>query len=305
MPIAVACKACSAKFKAPDAAAGRRARCPKCGEPILIPAVTAPAKAAGNSDQVRAKSAAAPVAAPLPAVVASAAVVRASPEPAAQQSNTDRAERSFSAIALTAFSVASPVVRRTLSAVVRKSPSKSKAKIKPPLDDDFLSGPNDPRSTLPAVRETLPDTLTQPGQQASCPFCGESILAVAKKCKHCGETLDVALRANEETRRQVELLASQQNVGQAYPAPVNVHVNNVVSNTTIIGRDKRKGFSLLAGLLSFFIPGLGQLYRGRFFSALFWFIFTAAGYACFIIPGIVLHLLCVLSAAVRVALRAS
>ncbi len=29
-----------------------------------------------------------------------------------------------------------------------------------------------------------------------------------------------------------------------------------------------------AALLSFFIPGLGQLYNGAWFRALFWFIFT-------------------------------
>lgn len=31
-----------------------------------------------------------------------------------------------------------------------------------------------------------------------CPFCAEQILAQAKKCKHCGETIDVILRAAEQ-----------------------------------------------------------------------------------------------------------
>lgn len=42
-----------------------------------------------------------------------------------------------------------------------------------------------------------------------CPFCAEHILIRAKKCKHCGETVDVALRAAEEARRAAE---SQPNV---------------------------------------------------------------------------------------------
>jgi hypothetical protein len=36
-----------------------------------------------------------------------------------------------------------------------------------------------------------------------CPFCAEAILLEAKKCKHCGETLDAALRAAEEAARAV------------------------------------------------------------------------------------------------------
>ena len=31
-----------------------------------------------------------------------------------------------------------------------------------------------------------------------CPYCGEEILAIAKKCKHCGEFLDESLHSNNQ-----------------------------------------------------------------------------------------------------------
>jgi uncharacterized membrane protein YvbJ len=30
-----------------------------------------------------------------------------------------------------------------------------------------------------------------------CPFCAEEILSAAKKCKHCGEIVDPAMRLND------------------------------------------------------------------------------------------------------------
>ena len=38
-------------------------------------------------------------------------------------------------------------------------------------------------------------------QQVECAFCAELISARAKKCKHCGETVDVTLRSAEEALR--------------------------------------------------------------------------------------------------------
>lgn len=35
----------------------------------------------------------------------------------------------------------------------------------------------------------------------SCPFCAEQIQALAKKCKHCNELLDPALRKADEALR--------------------------------------------------------------------------------------------------------
>jgi hypothetical protein len=61
--------------------------------------------------------------------------------------------------------------------------------------------------------EQLPLAVAQPEpapaieQTSDCPFCGETIKAVAKKCKHCGETLDVTLRAAEEAQRAAYSLA--------------------------------------------------------------------------------------------------
>ncbi len=46
------------------------------------------------------------------------------------------------------------------------------------------------------VPEAFPYTPSIPkvAEQTTCPYCSESVSASAKKCKHCGEILDVALR---------------------------------------------------------------------------------------------------------------
>ncbi len=102
-----------------------------------------------------------------------------------------------------------------------------------------------------------------------CPFCRASIDADARKCRHCGETLDPLLRAGEEAARSaMRWREPSYNPG-------------------------------IAMLLSLIWPGLGQIYRGKLIRGLAWMIVVPLGYICFIIPGMVLHLLCIILAGKR------
>ena len=62
----------------------------------------------------------------------------------------------------------------------------------------------------------------------------------------------------------------------------------------VVGPPWRPG---VAALLSFLIPGTGQIYKGQVLGGLAWLVSVAVGYAMFIFPGLVLHLLCILFAA--------
>ncbi|HTR51740.1 MAG TPA: hypothetical protein VMJ10_13585 [Kofleriaceae bacterium] len=53
----------------------------------------------------------------------------------------------------------------------------------------------------------------------------------------------------------------------------------------------------VAAVLSLLVPGAGQLYVGRPLSAVSWFAVVTVGYLMLIVPGVLLHILCIASAA--------
>lgn len=92
----------------------------------------------------------------------------------------------------------------------------------------------DHSQTFEVVKASPPPTPIEvtptPQSGRDCPFCGERVMAVAKKCKHCGETLDVALRSAEEARRFSE---------QAPPGGGGGGGGAASASTTVVVRDGR------------------------------------------------------------------
>jgi len=93
-----------------------------------------------------------------------------------------------------------------------------------------------------------------------CPECGRDISSAAVSCPACGHP----------------------NLAPVYATPIEA---------------PRKWSPGVAAVLSLVIPGAGQMYKGSVGRGLLWLVVVVVGYTLFVVPGIILHLICILTAA--------
>ncbi|HET8940230.1 MAG TPA: hypothetical protein VFN67_42610 [Polyangiales bacterium] len=98
-------------------------------------------------------------------------------------------------------------------------------------------------------------------QSQTCPFCAEDIKPNAKKCKHCGETLDVGLRAAEEAMRMAQ----------------NSSKGNVYMNAGGGGGGAAAAAAAVAA------PASDRKPRGSYFWLIFWCLW-------YIVPGVIYYM---------------
>lgn len=55
----------------------------------------------------------------------------------------------------------------------------------------------------------------------------------------------------------------------------------------------------IAAIWSMMLPGLGQMLKGQIMAGIFWAIATAAGYYGYFWPGLTIHTVCILDAALN------
>lgn len=99
-----------------------------------------------------------------------------------------------------------------------------------------------------------------------CPECQREISSAAAACPGCGHP--------------IRMISSQQR-------PMS-------SGPPVAAAQWSPG---IAALLSFVIPGAGQMYKGAIGAGIVWFICTSIGYVLLIVPGLILHLICIFHAA--------
>lgn len=135
-----------------------------------------------------------------------------------------------------------PIVEDAAAGRAISTATRSSAPVEIPLADQLPAQPPPLRARPVAIETTAVTTKL-------CEYCSEPIQAAAKKCRHCGEILDPALRSAEEAKR---IALSGGNT----PIVVNNNVSSSASAAAVATGVQRRSlvrqfyrFLLVCGLL--------------------------------------------------------
>jgi hypothetical protein len=96
-------------------------------------------------------------------------------------------------------------------------------------------------------------------------------------------------RKKKQPRPTYALVPAPAPSGQSAPVPP--------TGAEIMLIEERRFSPAAAAALSFFLPGVGQIYSGRVPQGIGWMLATGLGYLLFLVPGLILHICCVVNAA--------
>jgi len=116
-----------------------------------------------------------------------------------------------------------------------------------------------------------------------CPDCGHRCSTSAVACPQCGRPFRDKATQQQQQPTAPPSNAAQPQIHYHYPYPYTYPPPQVWSPA-------------VAAVLSLFIPGVGQMYKGRILEGILWLLFTPIGYVLFIIPGLIMHIICVITA---------
>lgn len=145
-------------------------------------------------------------------------------------------------------------------------------KVAPPPIHNWMSDPTPPQQAVPLV--TNPNLFP-------CPDCGRACSTSAPHCPQCGRPF---------AARSTQPHAPTQPLAASPPPQIHYHYPYPYPAPQVWSPG-------IAAILSLFIPGAGQMYKGRVGEGILWLIFTPIGYLFLILPGLILHIICIITAA--------
>jgi TM2 domain-containing membrane protein YozV len=128
------------------------------------------------------------------------------------------------------------------------------------VDDENLINKSQTRHTEINSKSKGDIPLSNPNL-TNCPDCKKEVSVRAATCPNCG-------------------------------CPIKKEINKQ-PDITEIKKDWSPG---IAAVLSLIIPGAGQMYKGQVGTGIIWLLSVAVGYMLMVVPGLILHLICITNA---------